>query len=76
MSKGDHLEFEGIILEACGGGKYRIQVNGTGNIIMAQLSGKMKRNHIRVIPCDRVRVEVSPYDPTNGLIVFRSKLPG
>ncbi len=40
---------------------------------MAQLNGRMKRHHIRVIPGDRVRVAVSPYDPTHGLIVYRSK---
>ena len=47
--------------------------DGSKRVITAQLSGRMRRFHIRVLPGDRVRVAVSPYDPTHGLIVFRGK---
>lgn len=77
MPREDHLEFDAVVEEASGGGKYRCKVTdaaaGNGMVIVAQLNGRMKRNHIRVIPGDKVRVAVSPYDTTNGFIVFRSK---
>lgn len=73
MPKGDHLELDGVIMEASGGGKYRVKTDEGGNIVIAQLNGRMKRNHIRVLPGDRVRVAVSPYDTSNGLITYRSK---
>lgn len=72
MPREDHLEFDAVVEEASGGGKYRCKTD-VGNIVVAQLNGRMKRNHIRVIPGDKVRVAVSPYDLSNGFIVFRSK---
>ncbi len=73
MSKGDLLEMEGVIQDALGGGQYNIKVDQGGAIVRAQLSGRMRRHHIRVLPGDRVRVAVSPYDLTHGLIVYRGK---
>jgi translation initiation factor IF-1 len=73
MSKGDLLEMEGVIQDALGGGQYTIKVDQGGAIVRAQLSGRMRRHHIRVLPGDRVRVAVSPYDLTHGLIVYRGK---
>lgn len=78
MPREDHVELEGVITEACGGGIYRIVVDkakpdSPTTEVLARLNGRMKRHHIRVIPGDRVRVGVSPYDLTHGLIVFRSK---
>lgn len=73
MSKGDLLEMEGYIQDALGGGQYTIKVDQGGAIVRAQLSGRMRRHHIRVLPGDRVRVAVSPYDLTHGLIVYRGK---
>jgi translation initiation factor IF-1 len=72
MSKGDLLEMEGVIQDALGGGQYNIRVEGNA-IVRAQLSGRMRRHHIRVLPGDRVRVAVSPYDLSHGLIVYRGK---
>jgi translation initiation factor IF-1 len=72
MSKGDLLEMEGVIQDALGGGQYNIRVEGSA-IVRAQLSGRMRRHHIRVLPGDRVRVAVSPYDLSHGLIVYRGK---
>ncbi len=73
MSRGDLLELEGTIVDALGGGQYSIKVEQGGQLVRAQLSGRMRRFHIRVLPGDRVRVAVSPYDPTHGLIVYRGK---
>jgi translation initiation factor IF-1 len=73
MSKGDLLEMEGVIQDALGGGQYNIKVDQGGAVVRAQLSGRMRRHHIRVLPGDRVRVAVSPYDLTHGLIVYRGK---
>ncbi len=73
MSKGDLLEMEGVIQDALGGGQYTIKVDQGGAIVRAQLSGRMRRHHIRVLPGDRVRVAVSPYDLTHGLIVYRGR---
>jgi|GEM_PF-342879 len=73
MSKGDLLEMEGCIQDALGGGQYTIKVDQGGAIVRAQLSGRMRRHHIRVLPGDRVRVAVSPYDLTHGLIVYRGR---
>jgi len=74
MPREDHIEFEGTVEEACGGGQYRITLDKTGQKVLAQLNGRMKRHHIRVIPGDRVKVALSPYDTSHGLIVFRGKM--
>lgn len=73
MPRDDHLELDGVVEEAAGGGKYRVKIDQTGAVVLAQLNGRMKRFHIRVIPGDRVKVAVSPYDVSHGLITFRSK---
>src|SRR5688572_24078145 len=73
MSKGDLLEMEGVIQDALGGGQYTIKVDQGGAMVRAQLSGRMRRHHIRVLPGDRVRVAVSPYDLSHGLIVYRGR---
>jgi len=72
MSKGDLIEIEGSIKDALGGGQYSITTED-GTSVRARLSGKMKNHHIRVLPGDRVRVAVSPYDLTHGMIIFRHR---
>lgn len=72
MSKDDLIKFEGRILDATGGGQYKVQLDN-GVPVTTKLCGKMKRFNIRVIVGDRVTVGVSPYDPTQGLILFRHK---
>ena len=74
MSKGDLLEMEGSIQDAMGGGQYTVKLDHGDEPVRAQLSGHMKRHHIRVLPGDRVRVALSPYDLTHGLIVYRARL--
>ena len=73
MTKGDLVEMEGVVQEAMGGGQYRIRLDQGDVTVRAQLSGRMRRHHIRVLPGDRVRVAVSPYDLSHGLIVYRGK---
>lgn len=73
MPREDLVEVEGAVMDALGGGQYEIKLDGNESRVRAQLSGKMRRHHIRVLPGDRVRVAVSPYDMTHGLITFRHK---
>ena len=71
MSKGDLIEIEGQVIDAMGGGQYSIKTPTA--TVRAKLSGRLKSNHIRVLPGDKVRVSVSPYDMTHGLITYRLK---
>ena len=70
MSKDELVDMQGTVVTVHGGGLYRVQCDA-GNDVLAQLSGKMRRFHIKVVPGDRVTVGVSPYDPTRGFITFR-----
>lgn len=72
MSKGDLIEVEGHVVDALGGGKYKIRT-GEETHVIGQLSGRLKSNHIRVLPGDKVKIAVSPYDMSHGLITFRMK---
>jgi translation initiation factor IF-1 len=72
MPREDHIEFEGVVLESSGG-IFRVDLKNGAPPILAKLNGKMRQNRIRVIAGDAVRVAISPYDLTRGLIVFRSK---
>jgi translation initiation factor IF-1 len=63
---------DGTIAEVLAGGNFIVSVEG-GHKVLAHLAGRMRRNHIRVVLGDHVTVAVSPYDPSRGLIVFRSK---
>jgi translation initiation factor IF-1 len=71
MPRTDHVEKEGVLLEACGGGKYKVALDEDSSEIIIGLNGKMRRHRIRVMPGDRVRVALSPADMSNGMIVYR-----
>ena len=73
MPKGDLVDVEGKVTEALGGGQYAVEPANGGPSIRASLCGKMKMKHIQVMPGDKVRVGVSPYDLTHGLIQWRYK---
>lgn len=73
MSKQDNIEATGIITEALGNSMFRVELEISGAIILAQLSGRMRKFSIRVLPGDRVKVEMSPYDLTRGRISARLK---
>ena len=70
LARDDLLQATGTVDRILGGGRYRVVLDG-GQQVTAQLSGRMRRFRIRVIPGDRVQVGVSPYDPTHGFITFR-----
>ena len=70
MSKQKHIVQEGEVLEALANGRFKVKLD-MGHVIIAHLSGKMRMNYIRILPGDRVRVELSPYDLNNGRIVRR-----
>ena len=70
MARDDLIQATGSVEKILGGGRYQIVLE-SGQTITAQLSGRMRRFRIRVIPGDRVQVGLSPYDPTHGFITFR-----
>ncbi len=70
--KEEKVELEGEIVEALSNGKYRIKLDN-GHETLGYVAGKMRRHRIRVLPGDRVKIELSPYELTRGRIVFRYK---
>ena len=72
MSRDDAIEFTGTVGEVLAGGLFRINVSA-GHVVLAHLSGKMRKFRIRIVLGDQVTVAVSPYDPKRGRIVFREK---
>lgn len=71
MSKQKSIEVYGTILESLGSGNFRVELDVSGSTVLCQLSGKMRKFSIRVLPGDRVLLEVSPYDLTRGRIISR-----
>ena len=72
MVKEDKIEVEGIILEALPNAMFRVEIP-QGRIVLAHISGKMRMHYIKILPGDKVRLELSPYDLTRGRIVYREK---
>ena len=72
MSKSDVIEVEGVVTEAYPNAMFEVQLPN-GHKILAQVSGKMRMNYIRIYPGDKVKIELSPYDLTRGRITWRSK---
>ena len=70
LARDDLIQATGTVEKILGGGRYQITLE-SGQTVTAQLSGRMRRFRIRVIPGDRVQVGLSPYDPTHGFITFR-----
>ena len=70
MGKQDLIEVEGVVTESLPGGKFRIQLED-GHEIIGHLSGKMRMFKIMIVPGDRVRIEMTPYDLKKGRITFR-----
>ncbi|HLK14076.1 MAG TPA: translation initiation factor IF-1 [Fimbriimonadaceae bacterium] len=68
------IEVEGVVLENLPSARFRVKLDEGENVeLLAHVSGKMRMNYIRILPGDRVRVELSPYDLTKGRIVYRYK---
>jgi translation initiation factor IF-1 len=72
MSKQANIEQDGTIVEALSNAMFRVELEN-GHVITAHISGKMRMNYIKILPGDKVRVEISPYDLTKGRISFRYK---
>ena len=72
MSKSDVIEVEGTVVEKLPSAMFQVELDN-GHKIVAHLSGKLRMNFIRIIPGDKVLVEMSPYDLTKGRIVWRDK---
>lgn len=72
MAKEDVIEVEGLITEALPNATFRVELQN-GHKILAHVSGKLRMNFIRILPGDKVTVEMSPYDLTKGRITWRAK---
>ena len=72
MSKSECTETEGKVIDILPGGKFKVEIEG-GHIVEAHVSGKMRVNNIRILPGDKVVIELSPYDLTHGRIVYNKK---
>ncbi len=70
--KGDKLELEGVVQEALPNAMFRVGTDN-GLDVLATISGRMRQYYIKILPGDRVTVEVSPYDPSRGRITYRHK---
>ena len=66
------LEVDGVVTQALANTRFRVQIEG-GHIVNANVAGKMRKNFIRIVPGDKVKVELSPYDLTKGRITFRER---
>ena len=72
MPKDDVIEFEGTVIDALPNTVFKVQLPN-GHIVTAHISGKLRMNYIRILPGERVTVEVSVYDLTKGRITWRAK---
>ena len=72
MAKDDVIEIEGVVLEALPNAQFQVELPN-GHKILAHIAGKLRMNYIRILPGDKVTVEMSPYDLTKGRITWRSK---
>ncbi|AAX17506.1 translation initiation factor IF-1 [Borrelia sp. MN22-0132] len=71
-TKEEAIETEGIVKESLPNTMFRVELKN-GHLVLAHLSGKMRKHFIKIVPGDRVKVELSPYDLTKGRIVYREK---
>jgi len=69
--KDDVLVVEGEVIENLPNTLFRVKLNESEKVILCYLSGKMRKNYIKILPGDKVRIEISPYDVGKGRIVFR-----
>ena len=72
MAKADNIELQGTVVEALPNATFKVELQN-GHIISAHISGKLRMNYIRILPGDKVTVEMSPYDLTKGRITWCSK---
>ena len=70
MAKDDCINAEGVVVDVLPGTMFRVKL-ANGHVLLAHISGKMRKNFIRIVPGDKVSVEISPYDLTKARIIFR-----
>ncbi len=75
MAKEEQIEMEGTVVDTLPNTMFRVQLEN-GHIVLAHISGKMRKNYIRILKGDKVTVEMTPYDLTKGRITFRHKEDG
>ena len=75
MAKEDCIEMEGTVLDTLPNTMFRVELEN-GHVVTAHISGKMRKNYIRILTGDKVTVEMTPYDLTKGRIVYRLRLLG
>lgn len=73
MSNADKIEVEGVVTEAIPGGKFIVKIDNVDALVECTTSGRLKKNFIKIIVGDRVTVNMSTYDLTKGIIVWRNK---
>lgn len=72
MPKDDHIEMEGKVLDTLPNTVFRVELDN-GHVVTAHISGRMRKNYIRILTGDRVKVEMTPYDLSKGRITYRMK---
>lgn len=72
MSKEDNIEMDGIVVDTLPNTTFRVKLEN-GHIVTAHISGKMRKNYIRILTGDKVKVQLTPYDLTKGRIVYRDR---
>lgn len=72
MAKEDHIEMLGTVIEMLPNTMFRVELEN-GHVITAHISGRMRKNYIRILTGDKVKVELTPYDLSKGRIIFRDK---
>jgi translation initiation factor IF-1 len=72
MSKEEHIEMQGVVTETLPNTTFRVELEN-GHVVTAHISGRMRKNYIRILTGDKVTVELTPYDLTKGRIIFRDK---
>jgi len=72
MAKQSSIEQDGIVIESLGNALFRVQLEN-GHVIIAHISGKMRLHYIKILPGDKVKIEMTPYDLSKGRIIFRYK---
>ncbi len=72
MAKEEAIEVEGVVQEALPNAMFRVELEN-GHVILGHISGKLRKYYIRILPGDKVKVELSPYDLTRGRITYRMK---
>lgn len=72
MSKADVIEIEGVVVEKLPNAMFKVELEN-GHIVLAHISGKLRTNFIKILPGDKVTLEMSPYDLSKGRIIWRDK---